>query len=108
MKRVHLMLSASGLVLALAMASWAQVKVLPTHTVTMAGTVVAMTVDVPESAKRFNEIKVGDKVKATYNNNVTVRLKPAGEPAVDTAKTAKAVGEGRGRGPGPWPRWSGP
>ena len=34
-----MMLSASGFVLALAMVSWAQVKVLPTHTVTIAGTV---------------------------------------------------------------------
>jgi hypothetical protein len=105
------MLSASGLVLALAMASWAQVKVLPTHTVTIAGTVETIdhtkrvvtiktttgefvTVDVPEGAKRFNEVKVGDKVKATYNNNVTVKLKPPGEPAVDTAKVATTGGEG--------------
>jgi hypothetical protein len=53
-----------------------------------------VTVDVPEGAKRFNELKVGDKVKATYNNNVTVRLKPPGEPAVDTGKVARAGGEG--------------
>src|SRR5262249_37533603 len=89
MKRVKMMLSASGLVLALAMSSWGQVKVLPTHTVTVAGTVETIdhtkrvvtirtatgeftTLDVPEGAKRFNEVKVGDKVKATYNNNVTV------------------------------------
>ena len=32
---------------------------------------------------RFNELKVGDHVKATYNNNVHVRLKPPGEAAVD-------------------------
>ena len=111
MKRVIMMLSASGIVLALAMASWAQVKVLPTHTVTIAGTVETIdhpkrvvtirtptdefvTIDVPEGAKRFDEVKVGDKVKATYNNNVTVRLKPPGEPAVDTTKMAKTVGEG--------------
>ena len=53
-----------------------------------------MTIDVPEGAKRFDEVKVGDKVKATYNNNVTVRLKPPGEPAVDTTKMAKTGGEG--------------
>lgn len=111
MKRVIMMLSASGFVLALAMASWAQVKVLPTHTVTMDGTVETIdhskrvvtikkttgefvTLDVPEGAQRFNEIKVGDKVQATYNNNVTVRLKPPGEAAVDTAKTARTGGEG--------------
>jgi uncharacterized OB-fold protein len=111
MKRVIMMLSASGFVLALAMASWAQVKVLPTHTVTIAGTVEkidypkrvvtikkttgeSVTIDVPEGAKRFDELKVGDKVKATYNNNVTVRLKPPGEAAVDTAKVTKTGGEG--------------
>ena len=111
MKRVIMMLSASGFVLALAMASWAQVKVLPTRTVTVAGTVETIdhtkrvvtirttndefvTVDVPEAAKRFDEVKVGDKVKATYNNNVTVRLKPPGEPAVDTTKGGKTGGEG--------------
>jgi uncharacterized OB-fold protein len=111
MKRVIMMLSASGFVLALAMVSWAQVKVLPTQTVTVDGTVETIdhpkrvvtiktttgefvTLDVPESVQRFNEVKVGDKVKATYNNNVTVRLKPPGEPAVDTAKTAKTGGEG--------------
>ena len=111
MKRVIMMLSASGFVLALAMASWAQVKVLPTHTVTVDGTVETIdhskrvvtikttagefvTLDVPEGAQRFNEVKVGDKVRATYNNNVTVRLKPPGEPAVDTAKTARTGGEG--------------
>ena len=46
MKRVIMMLSASGFVLALAMASWAQVKVLPTQTVTVDGTVE--TIDYPK------------------------------------------------------------
>src|SRR5262245_59926388 len=39
MKRITLMLYVPGLVLALALVSWAQVKVLPTETVTIAGTV---------------------------------------------------------------------
>ena len=42
------------------------------------------TIDVPPSAKRFDELKVGDKVTVTYNNNVSARLKPPGEAAVDT------------------------
>ena len=46
-----------------------------------------VAVNVPESVKRFAEFKVGDKVKATYNNNVIVRVKPPGEAAVDTADT---------------------
>jgi hypothetical protein len=85
MKRIMTILSASGLVLALSISSWGQVKVLPTHTVNIAGTVETIdhakrvvtirpatgepvTIDVPEGAKRFDELKVGDKVKATYNN----------------------------------------
>jgi hypothetical protein len=38
----------------------------------------------PESATRFNEVKVGDKVSITYNNNVSARVKPPGEADVDT------------------------
>ena len=55
------------------------------------GSFVAL--DVPSTAKRFDEIKVGDKVSATYNNNVIVRLKPAGEPAVDTAGVGTTGGQ---------------
>ena len=117
MKRVIMMLSASGFVLALAMASWAQVKVLPTRTVTIAGTVETIdhakrvvtirtptdtfvTVDVPEVAKRFDELKVGDRVRATYNNQVIARLKPPGEPAVNTTAMGKSPGTGEGARPG--------
>ena len=109
MKRVTTILSASGLVLALALPSWAQVKELP-QTVTLSGTVETIdhgkrvvnikkadgtfeTVDVPPSAKRFDELKVGDKVSVTYNNNVSVRLKPPGEPAVDTASKTSTMGQ---------------
>jgi hypothetical protein len=110
MKRVTAILSASGLVLVLSLPSWAQVKQLPTQTVTLAGTVETIdhvkrvlniktadgkfeTVDVPQSAKRFDELKVGDKVSATYNNNVSVRLKPPGEAAVDTASGTSTMGQ---------------
>jgi len=110
MQRVHAILSASGLVLALSLPSWAQVNQLPTHTVTLSGTVETIdqgrrtvniktadgkfeTVDVPQSAQRFSELKVGDKVSATYNNNVLVTLKPPGEPEVDTASTTSTMGQ---------------
>jgi len=33
----------------------------------------------PPGAKRFDELKVGDKVSITYNNTVSARLKPPGE-----------------------------
>ena len=111
MKCVNAILSASGLVLALSLPSWAQeVKQLPTHTVTLKGTVATIdhpkrvvniktadgkfeTIDVPAGATRFDELKVGDKVSLTYNNNVAARLKPPGEAAVDTGTSATTAGQ---------------
>ena len=109
MKPVTTMLSAFAVLWALALPGWAQVKELPTQTITIAGTIETIdqskramniktadgkfvAVNVPESVKRFNELKVGDAVKATYNNNVMVRLKPPGEAAVDTIDTGYANG----------------
>jgi len=43
----------------------------------------SVTVDVPPNATRFEQIKIGDTVKATYYDRVTLRLKPAGEAPVD-------------------------
>jgi hypothetical protein len=111
MKQVSAILVVSGLVLALSLPTWAQFKQLPTHTVTLSGTVETIdhdkrvltiktaegkfeTLDVPQSAKRFDELKVGDRVSVTYNNNVSVRVKPPGEAAVDTGSAAKIGGEG--------------
>jgi hypothetical protein len=111
MKPVAAILGASALVLALSLTGWAQTKVLPTHTITLSGTVETIdhdkrvlniktaegnfeTLDVPQSAKRFDELKIGDKVSVTYNNNVSVRLKPPGEPAVDTGSAAQISGAG--------------
>ncbi len=42
-----------------------------------------VTLDVPANATRFEQVKVGDTVKATYYDRVSLRLKPEGEPAVD-------------------------
>ena len=54
------------------------------RTVTIRGSGgVVVTVDVPPTAVRFEQIKVGDGVTATFYNRVSLRLKPAGEPAVD-------------------------
>ncbi len=110
MKGVNAILSASALVVALSLPSWAQVKHLPTETITLSGTVETIdhskhvmnvktadgnfvTVDVPQNAKRFDELKVGDKVSATYNNNVWARLKPPGEAAVDTGSKTSSMGQ---------------
>ena len=112
MKRGSAILSALGLVLALSVPSWAQeVRQLPTQTVTLSGTVATIdhekrtvnikkadgsfeTVDVPAGAKRFDELKVGDKVSITYNNNVSARLKPPGEAPVNTATGTSTAGQG--------------
>ena len=78
MKRETTMLTTSALVLAVALPSWAQVRELPTDTITIAGTIetidqgkramniktadgMFVAVNVPESVQRFNELKVGDK-----------------------------------------------
>src|SRR6476646_7995526 len=99
MNRLNTILTASGLVLALSFSSWAQIT--QTQTITLSGTVETIdqsrrtlnikktdgsfeTVEVPISAKRFDELKVGDRVTVTYNNTVSARLKPPGEAAVDT------------------------
>jgi len=99
-------------VLAPAAGAPAQVKEIPGDTVTVSGTVEAIdhtsrvltlkddedgefvTVDVPAEAKRFHEIKVGDKVTARYYDNVTVRLKKPGEAPVNAAEAAVTPGGG--------------
>ena len=111
MKGVSAILSASGLVLALSLPSWAQTRTLPTQTVTLSGAVETIdlqkrvvniktpdgkfeTIDVPLGAKRFDELKVGDKVSITYNNTVSARLKPPGEAPVNTATGTTTAGQG--------------
>ena len=117
MRHVTMLSGVFALVMAFTPFSWAQVKVLPTQTITVEGTVETVdiarrhlniktadgkfvAVDVPKSATRFNELKVGDKVKATYNNQVIVQMKKPGEPAVDRAYVAKGPGTGEGPRPG--------
>jgi len=108
MYRANTILSASALVLALSYPSWAQVT--QSQTITLSGTVETIdqsrrtlnvkktdgtfeTVEVPASAKRFDELKVGDKVTVTYNNTVSARLKPPGEAAVDTGLQGSTMGQ---------------
>ena len=110
MKRVSAILSVSGLILALSIPAWAQVQTLPTQTITLSGTVETIdharrvvniktsdgrfeTIDVPQSATRFNELKIGDKVSITYNNNVSARVKPPGEADVDTGSATSTAGQ---------------
>jgi Cu/Ag efflux protein CusF len=112
MKRTTAVFAWVVLALALAANAPAQVKEVPGDTVTVSGTVEAIdhtsrvltlkkdeggefeTVDVPAGAKRFDEIKVGDKVTARYYDNVTVRLKKPGEAPVNAAEAAVTPGTG--------------
>jgi Cu/Ag efflux protein CusF len=56
------------------------------------GRLVPLTV--PKSVERFSEITVGDTITARYDDNIVLRLKPAGEPAVDTLTEGVTKGTG--------------
>jgi len=51
-----------------------------------------VTTVVPDTEKRFDQLKVGDVINARYYENIVLRLKPAGEPDVDAASAAKTPG----------------
>ena len=42
-----------------------------------------VTLDVPPNAERFEQVTVGSTVSGTFYEGVSIRVKPAGEPAVD-------------------------
>ena len=50
------------------------------------------TIEVPADNKKFDSIKVGDKVTARYYDNVVIRLKQPGEKDVDTDSAAVTAG----------------
>ena len=79
----------------------AQIKTLPGESVTLTATVDAIehasrsltlkkpdntlsTVKVPKEYIRFDALKVGDKVTATYYDNIVVRVKAPGEKDVNS------------------------
>jgi Cu/Ag efflux protein CusF len=111
MKRATAVFPSVVLALGLAAGAPAQIKEIPGETVTASGTVEAIdhasrvltvkdedgeyvTLDVPAGARRFDEIKVGDKITARYYDNVTVRLKKPGEAAVNAGEAAVTPGAG--------------
>jgi Cu/Ag efflux protein CusF len=53
-------------------------------------------VDVPHGAKRFDNLKIGDKVSFRYYENVVLRLKAPGEKDTDTSKSALTPAPGSG------------
>jgi hypothetical protein len=115
MKRIRTVVAAMGIAVLAQGTGVAQVKEVPGERITEKGTVEAVdhaarvltlkdaegeyiTVDVPKGVTRFDQIKVGDKVTATYYDNVTVRLKKPGEP--DANNLAGAVTPVEGAKPG--------
>ena len=115
MKRiVVLSVAIAFAVLGIAGTALAQTKTLTGETQTISATVEAINVTtrtltmkgpkgnivdivVPESVKRFPEIKVGDTLTARYYENLVIRKKQPGEKDVDTA--AEGVTPGRGARP---------
>ena len=96
---------------ALAGTALAQTKTLTGETQTISATVEAINVTtrtltmkgpkgnvmdivVPETVKRFPEIKVGDTLTARYYENLVIRKKQPGEKDVDTAAEAVTPGTG--------------
>lgn len=47
-----------------------------------------VTLDVPQSLTRFDQVAVGDIVTVSYHDRVNIRPKPADEPAVDRVEPA--------------------
>jgi hypothetical protein len=111
MSRSSLLLTAGALALLVAPAG-AQTKTIPGERQTISATVEAVeqsrrevtlrdasgelhTIVVSPEVKRFPEIKVGDKISATYYDTITLRVKPTGEPDVDTLKEGVTPGGGR-------------
>ena len=111
MKRFFGLFALASLALAPATTAIAQVKSIPGETIVKTATIEAINhgtrevtikgedghyvnITVPAEVKRFDAMKVGDKITARYYENVVVRLKRPGEKDVDTATSAdtKATG----------------
>jgi hypothetical protein len=54
---------------------------------------------VPEGVKRFDTLKIGDKITATYYENLVLQLKAPGEKSTDKTEAAVVKADG-GRGGG--------
>lgn len=89
----------------------AQIKTLPGDAITITATVEAIErstrsvtlrgddgkiemLTVPAEVKRFDTLKVGDKITAKYYDNITLRKKEPGEKDVDTLTEGVTPGSG--------------
>jgi len=101
----------AALVLQIATPAAAQTKTIPGQTVTATATVEAIDqgrrmvtikdekgiyhdIKAPAEVKRFSEIKVGDKLTATYYDNIILRVKSPGEKDVNTGTAGVVPGTG--------------
>ena len=111
MKLLGTGLIAAALVLSIGRGAAAQSKTLTGEKATITATVEAieastrtvtlkgpkgnyLDIVVPDTVTKFDAIKVGDKITATYYENLVVRLKHPGEAATDTDATAVTRGTG--------------
>jgi hypothetical protein len=111
MKRLG-MFAVTGMMALAAVPSAAQTKTITGETKTVTASVEAIekatrevtvkkpdgTYDVfyfPEAIKRFDMLKVGDKITARYYENLVLRLKAPGEKAVDSSSGGVVRAEGR-------------
>ena len=110
MKQAYAILGTGLMALALSAPGWAQTRTLPTQTVTVSGTIETIddsrhtvnlrkadgkieTINVPVNVKQFDQFKVGDHVAATYNNTVSAKMHPSGEPPVNNMAGSTSVGQ---------------
>ena len=101
MKRLTGTVLTLAAVVSLAATATAQTKVIPGEEKTATATVESIeastrtltlkgpegnyvTMTVPETVKKFDQIKVGDTLTAKYYDSIILRLKPEGEKATDT------------------------
>jgi len=113
MSQRTIILTAFALALPLALPAFAQVRELPTQTRTVTGTIETIdqskramniktadgefvAITAPASVKRFGDLKVGNHITATYNNNVMASVKPPGEPDVDTVEASDTKDQSSG------------
>jgi hypothetical protein len=111
MSRVIAVIASMVVVAAVAPPAFAQGKVIPGGQRTVTGVVQVVdeadrrvtvrmstgelrTLQVPPAAGRLSEVKAGQTVKATYYDNIFLRVKGIDEPEVDTRQTAATAGSG--------------
>lgn len=105
MKTMSTVVVAALLLVVAAGSARAQTKTIPGESITATATIEAIdhatrtitikdemgvsdTIVVPEDVKRFDALKVGDKITARYYSSVIVRLKKPGEAPVDVEHAA--------------------